>query len=567
MFLSQYFWPAGEGDGFRDARARLLCAFSGIVLLSSLFHIFHLYIVSPDLPFRFWAFVALCVFSFAGAPSVWHLTKNMKLASFSLIGVFLIYKSVMLALDSSHLMRQEIFFLGVPILTMVLLGSFTGWVMTAVVSALLVGLSVALASFPFGAAVAVSMSSCTLMAGVTLFYREVLRKERRLIELRNEAQRATKEKSEFLAKMSHEIRTPLNGISGILQLLDETDLTKDQKYLVETGRASGRSLMRLINDVLDYSKIAANGVTLERISTNCQQILETLKQSQEAAAHAKGLALKTELDPALPKQICADPTRINQILTNFVGNAIKFSSRGEIICRMERDGDNLKISVRDKGIGMTQEAQKRVFKKFEQASSSTNRHFGGTGLGLAISKELVELMEGDIGVESRPLLGSTFWFTIPLVEGAPVNATAPVEATSQGHMDFGGMRALVVEDNRTNQMIIQRFLQSMNVTFDVVEDGLPALLLCAREAYDIVLMDIQLPEMDGVTATEILRAQPGPNRHVPIVALTANIQPEQTNSYLKAGMNACLGKPFRKDELIKIMSALQGNKKASKPAA
>lgn len=509
---------------------------------------------------------AVCIVGYFLLPWLWHRTGNMVLCSIVIQIIYFIHTNVQITSDTQYLWRQEIFLIGPPVLALLLVGPRAAWIATLLVSVNLVGIALVVESLPIGAAAVVAVVAFTLMVGLSLFHSEIVRKEARLTELRDEAERADREKSEFLAKMSHEIRTPLNGLSGILQLLDESDLTEDQKDLVHTGRMSGRNLMRLINDVLDYSKIAAHGVTVENIPFASSDLLSTVASAQGVAAKAKGLTLVTEVAPDVPEWVVSDPTRLNQVVTNLVGNAIKFSDSGNITLKLERSEDNLLVTVEDEGIGLTQEAQARVFNKFEQASSTTNRRFGGTGLGLAISKELVELMGGEIGVSSSPLRGSTFWFTIPCVEtiapADPTETTGPQTPTS-----FEGRKVLVVEDNKTNQMIARRFLESMGVIVDMVDDGRPALQKCATQTFDLILMDIQLPDMDGVTATEILRDNVGPNQNTPIVALSANILPEQTNSYLKAGMNACLGKPFRKDELATIMGGLIKCDATRQPAA
>ncbi|MBO6896423.1 MAG: response regulator [Shimia sp.] len=468
--------------------------------------------------------------------------------------------------DVGYHWRQEIFLIGPPVLALLLVGLRAAAIATGVIAINLIVAAIWVDHLPFGSMVVVAAVCVTLMIGLAMFHNEIERKEQRLIELRDEAQRADREKSDFLAKMSHEIRTPLNGLSGILQLLDESDLNEDQKSLVATGRSSGRSLMRLINDVLDYSKIAAHGITIENTPFATRELLTSVSTAQTAAAKAKELDLVLEVAADVPAWISADATRLNQVITNLLGNAIKFSQEGTITLQMSVQDTNLYVAVTDQGIGLTQEAQKRVFNKFEQASSATNRRYGGTGLGLSISKELIELMDGKIGVDSTPFKGSTFWFTVPLIP-AEQPKSLPQQPAPNAQTSFEGAEILVVEDNRTNQMIVRRFLESMDVNVEIVDDGRPALQRCTAKRYDLILMDIQLLDMDGVEATEILRATPGPNRKTPIVALSANILPEQTNAYLKAGMNACLGKPFRKDELSKVIGELVKARKADKPAA
>ncbi|MFY0660762.1 MAG: response regulator [Shimia sp.] len=565
--LLDYFWPQQEQNhSFEETRAKLLCGFSGLIGTVAALHNAH--ILSTDTQFSTAVAIAslLCVLAYFFIPLIWHRTQSKVLATMALISLYLFHTNIQMAFDTNYQWRQEIFLIGPPVLALLLVGKRAAWVATAVISLNLIVAAIWQDHLPFGSLIVVAAVAVTLMTGLTLFHNEIERKELHLIELRDEAQRADREKSEFLAKMSHEIRTPLNGLSGILQLLDETDLTEDQKSLVATGRSSGRSLMVLINDVLDYSKIAAHGVTIERIPFSTREFLTGISAAQSGAAKAKGLTLDIEVAADVPAWIASDPTRLNQVVTNLVGNAIKFSQDGAVTVTMSVKEQMLYVAVADKGIGLTNEAQARVFNKFEQASSATNRRYGGTGLGLSISKELVELMEGQIGVDSAPFKGSTFWFTVPLVPTEAPKDTA-TKATVSTVQSFDGVEALVVEDNRTNQMIVRRFLESMGVNVDIVEDGRPALQHCAAKRYDLILMDIQLLDMDGVEATEILRAHPGPNQHTPIVALSANILPEQTNAYLKAGMNACLGKPFRKDELSKVMSELVKPSQADQPAA
>lgn len=565
--LLGYFWPEQEQDhSFEETRAKLLCGFSGLIGAVAALH--NLHILSTDTQFSTSVTVAsmICVLAYFFIPLIWHRTKSKVLATSALISLYLFHTNIQMVFDTQYQWRQEIFLIGPPVLALLLVGKRAAWVATAVICANLILAAIWQDHLPFGSMIVVAAVAVTLMTGLTLFHNEIERKELHLIKLRDDAQRADREKSEFLAKMSHEIRTPLNGLSGILQLLDETDLTEDQKSLVATGRSSGRSLMTLINDVLDYSKIAAHGISIEAIPFSTREFLTAISAGQSGAAKAKDLSLNIEIAADVPAWISGDPTRLNQVVTNLVGNAIKFSQDGAVTLEMSVRDSLLYVAVRDEGIGLTQEAQARVFNKFEQASSATNRRYGGTGLGLSISKELVELMEGEIGVESAPFKGSTFWFTVPLVP-----AEAPKESASQTPTaaleSFDGVDVLVVEDNRTNQMIVRRFLESMGVEVDMVDDGRPALQRCAAKRYDLILMDIQLLDMDGMEATEILRGHPGPNRHTPIVALSANILPEQTNAYLKAGMNACLGKPFRKDELSKIMGELVKGPKVGKPAA
>ncbi|GAA6179217.1 hypothetical protein NBRC116594_06550 [Shimia sp. NS0008-38b] len=457
--------------------------------------------------------------------------------------------------------------LGAPVLALLLIGTKAGVFTNTAVVVNILSLSYLGHAFPMGEAITAILASTALTIGLTIFYNEVLRKERELIGLRDTAEQATKEKSEFVAKMSHEIRTPLNGVSGVLQLLNESDLTVDQRHLVNTGRASSYALMSLINDVLDYSKISAKGVTVEVMAVESRKLLDPVCQALETHAAAKALDLDVSCDLNLPDWIEVDSTRVTQILTNLVGNAIKFSQIGTIALRTEKLDGFVRFSVSDQGIGLTQEAQKRIFKKFEQASPSITREFGGTGLGLAICKELVELMGGEIGVNSVPNQGSTFWFTLPLIECATGQQTASVGTVEHPRPRFDGLHILVVEDNRTNQLIARRFLESMHIEVEIVGDGYPALQVCALRRFDLIFMDIQLPKLNGDDTTRALRSCSGPNQHTPIVALSANIFEEQTSTYLDAGMTACLAKPFRKDQMEEVIRSLIPKTLLKEPAA
>ncbi|WP_058240479.1 ATP-binding protein [Shimia marina] len=557
-----YFWPRPpEDEYFEGSRKQLLCGFSALITIFAATHFLYLVLMHPK-PGAAFALSAgisamLCLF----IPALCRVGLKPRWAAVLMSLLLLFYANVIVIHEADNNWRQEVFLLGPPMVAALLTGLRIAWLVTALVVINLILLALSLPSINMSAAFVLSATVLAVMSGLTMFKLELERKEKRLIDLRDNAQRADQEKSEFLAKMSHEIRTPLNGLSGVLQLLDETDLTPDQKELVATGRESGRGLMRLINGVLDYSKIAAHGVTVEILPVATASILESALHSQRPAAQAKDVDLITHIDPTLPLWLRADPVRLNQIITNFLSNAIKFSRNTPVQCRMELSGAFVKVSVSDRGIGLTEEAQTRIFKKFEQASSSTSRHYGGTGLGLAISKELAELMGGEIGVDSRPLAGSTFWFTFPLEACAASECRpAPPTETPAVQNKFPGKKVLVVEDNRTNQMIVRRFLESMEVRVDLVEDGRPALQRCTTHQYDLILMDIHLPDLDGVRATEMLRQSPGRNQNTPIVALSANILPQQTQSYLEAGMNACLGKPFRKDELAKVVASLIGER-------
>ncbi|WP_270729220.1 ATP-binding protein [Shimia sp. Alg240-R146] len=470
------------------------------------------------------------------------------------------HTNLVMYFEDSRIWLREAFLIGPPVIALLVLGTGAAWIATILTFANLF-LFTAFSTLPIESAGGLSMVICALIWGLALFNGELVRAEAKLIELKHQAQDANHAKSEFLANMSHEIRTPMNGLSGVLQLLNETDLTPHQRDLIRMGQGSGNTLLRLINDVLDYSKIAARGVTFERMTCTPADLAMPAVHALTADAETQGLTLDYIQDPDLPEWISADPARMQQVVSNLVSNAIKFSGKGAVAVHMSRQDDVIRVEVIDRGIGLTDSAQKRVFRKFEQATKSTNRTYGGTGLGLAISKELVELQGGEIGVNSTPGQGSTFWFTVPiLLANAPAQTDAPLAQQqvekAQTPTRFDGAQILVAEDNRTNQIIAERFLQSMGIEPVTVENGLDAVQRCENTKFDVILMDIQMPGMDGIEACALIKTHGALNADTPIVALSANILPEQTASYIRAGMIACLGKPFRKQELADVLSNL-----------
>jgi two-component system, sensor histidine kinase len=379
------------------------------------------------------------------------------------------------------------------------------------------------------------------------------------------AERASSAKSEFLARMSHEIRTPMNGVMGMSELLQGTELSARQRRLAETITRSAEGLLQVINDILDFSKIEAGKLEMEEIEFGLREIIEETIEILGVRARAKGLELKCVLESSVPAGVRGDPMRLRQVLINLAGNAIKFTEVGEVVVRVRAlDGDGrLRFEVADTGIGISEEAQAQIFSAFNQADSFTTRKYGGTGLGLAICRQLVGLMNGEIGVNSVVGRGSTFWFEVRLAPtadpGAGANTTlgsysppASAVPTAPG----GGLPVLLVEDNAVNREVAVGMLENLGYRTETAANGMLALEAVIESSYGAVLMDCHMPVMDGLTATTEIRrreAKSGAPR-VPIIALTANALEGNRDRCLAAGMDDFLTKPFTQLQLAQMLA-------------
>lgn len=384
------------------------------------------------------------------------------------------------------------------------------------------------------------------------------------------ARAADKAKSELLATVSHEVRTPLGAIISMADLLLGTTLDERQRRYAETLEQSGRSLLSVLNEILDYSKLEAGRFELETVNFQFTELMTCVGAELEARANEKGLASSVDIAGGCPAHLIGDPVRIRQIMNNLTDNALKFTESGAVRIRAGygRDGDEivLRFEVADTGIGLTAQQITRLFEPYAQADSSVAIKYGGTGLGLSIAGQLAKLMGGELGCESKPNAGSMFWFTVRVREAGraarpnePAIAANAARGPLEGHM-------LIVEDNKINQMLIAAYLDQFGLTHEIAANGQEAVTMVKQSKFDAVLMDIMMPVMDGMEATRLIRALEGPVAGLPIIALTANAMKGDRESYLAAGMDGYVSKPINAANLFETLSSHIGTESPASTA-
>lgn len=392
-----------------------------------------------------------------------------------------------------------------------------------------------------------------------------------------EAESASVYKSEFLANMSHDIRTPMNGVIGMVDLLMRTELKPEQRDYIETIGSSAQSLLALMNDILDMSKIEAGELKLDVVNFDFIRLVKSIDRLMAAQAAMKGIGFEAEFPEGFPRLVSGDPLRIRQIICNLLNNAMKFTDQGKVSLRLillpsEKPLVSLRIEIADTGIGIPEKEQTMIFEKYKQAESSSSKRFVGTGLGLSICKQLIEMMGGFIGVQSHQGCGSLFFFEMRLFEAPPDaveytgifnGESAPEECLIIGKAASAGLRVMVAEDNPVNRKVAGAMMKELGIVPEFAEDGLIALEKASIAPYDFILMDCQMPEMDGYEATRNIRQMEADSHYTVIIALTAGVMPYDKEQCLEAGMDDFMTKPFRRHDIITVMNKYLPLKKNS----
>ncbi len=383
--------------------------------------------------------------------------------------------------------------------------------------------------------------------------------ERDLLATREASQKALQAKADFLSNMNHELRTPLSSVIGMSEVLWETDLSPEQRKVLSSLITGGRTLLALINDVLDFSRIENGRLPIERVSFRVEDSVSRVVELVRASAQRKNLSLEVEIRPGFGAPVKGDPMRLEQILTNLLSNAIKFTERGRVSIRVERKpdaGEEALFIVEDTGIGIPAEKLNDIFDRFSQLDMSVTKTYGGTGLGLAICKQLVEMMNGQIWVTSRVNEGTVFQFTLPLAAQVESHAEVRYEDRQPESLELESLKVLVVEDSPDNAFLISNHLRNIGCHLDFAENGREAIEMFERNDYDLVLMDIQMPEMDGYSAVRWMRVlEKRRDRRVPMIALSAYTAPDEVQKALDSGFDSHVGKPFDKRSLLQAIAS------------
>jgi len=398
-----------------------------------------------------------------------------------------------------------------------------------------------------------------IISGLSMVFSYFLAAGLRVVaEARDSALESARAKSEFLANMSHEVRTPMNGVVGMAGLLLESPLTADQRECVNTIVSSGEALLSVINDVLDYSKMEAGRMTLEKAPLDLGPVVAGAAALLEASAHAKGIALRHSVSPEVPARLIGDPARLHQVLVHLMANGVKFTTAGEVVLTVEKVEETgtaaiVRFRVRDTGVGLSPEVAGRIFRPFTQADSSSTRRFGGLGLGLAICQRLVRQMGGTLRLESAPGKGAAFWFDAVFLKQAAHETGDPLRPVGAAAAP-GDVSILVVEDNAVNRRVVTRQLEKLGYRAELAANGREAIERLRQRCFDLVLMDCQMPEMDGYEATREIRLGEGGGRHTVIIAMTAHALIGDRERCLAAGMDDYVSKPFMIEDLARVIA-------------
>ena len=396
------------------------------------------------------------------------------------------------------------------------------------------------------------------------FYADITDKkkiEENLIIEKNNAQKASQAKSEFLANMSHEIRTPLNAMVGFIDIVRKNETDKQNSEHLNIVKNSSDSLLRIINDILDVSKIERGDLELEEVAFDLKQLIKEMGLLFYEKTKEKNIDIKFHIDADIPNLIMSDSVRFKQVASNLIGNAIKFTAENgtvRINAQYNKNQTSLFFEVEDSGIGIDTKNIKKIFKPFSQEDTSTTRKFGGTGLGLTISSQIVKLMGGELNVSSKLGVGSKFYFNIPLSISKASTILDEEENLESKNFDFNGIKALLVEDNKTNQIFMEAIFEMMNITFDIANDGLESINIFKQNKYDVILMDENMPNMNGIEATKKILQYEKENSlvHTPIIALTANALKGDRERFLEAGMDEYISKPLDTNKLAEVLNTI-----------